>query len=265
MAVPGLLAINGCSARNGVLEAVGAQIKEIDAIHIFDERDVVLRIEFQRTNTLRRRRFRKVSCRDVSEFRELLLRVRIGRRFGSFRYARGLLTEVLQLIAHGIGNRGPFRCEVVIGVRVGRVVVKFPVRGLYVQILSCAQGLQRAPAPGTRIIGLRVSRPIAPNVGRNGTFFSFRLHKPEQRSALHFFWYLDPGRLQDGWHDVDEFGAVFNSFPGSSLVGKFDQERHADGFIVKKNSVRIFAMRSERLAMIGHDGDDRAVVETSCF
>ena len=46
---------------------------------------------------------------------------------------------------------------------------------------------------------------------------------------------------------------------------QLDHERHADGLIIEKHPVGILAVRPERFAVIGHDGNQRTVKEPAHF
>ena len=48
--------------------------------------------------------------------------------------------------------------------------------------------------------------------------------------------------------------------PASTSPGKLEKQGNLDGFVVKKDAVHALAMRAQRLSVIRHHHDQRAVI-----
>jgi hypothetical protein len=85
-----------------------------------------------------------------------------------------------------------------------------------------------------------------------------RRHERQKRLALHGIGNRNMRSLQDGGRNIHETDKGFDLSRGV-LSRKLDQQRNVDGFVVKKNAVMRFAVFSEGLAMVRHDGNHGAV------
>ena len=79
-----------------------------------------------------------------------------------------------------------------------------------------------------------------------------RFHDGDKRLALHRLGNRHPHGLQDGRSRVDQGRSGFDLFSRRTIPRQLDDQRHADGRIVKENPMRCFAMVSQRLAVIRH-------------
>src|SRR5207245_6194031 len=68
-------------------------------------------------------------------------------------------------------------------------------------------------------------------------------------------------RPQDGRRDVNQPDPGLHFRPGV-LPGKLEQQRDVDGFVVKKNTVMLFAVLAECLTMVRHNGNQATLEKT---
>src|SRR6266403_6290175 len=161
--------------------------------------------------------------------------------------------------------------------RIRGLVIEFLVRRLDEEKLSRTERPQRTPSKSTvRIIALRVGwaigRRLRTLAGRRsrlarGSRLQRRwlqnrwLQHAQKRFALHVMRDRNSHRLQEGGQDIDQPGAALDSFSGGAPSRQLEQERHANGLIVEKNPVRGLSVFAQGLAMISHDGYQRAVIK----
>ena len=148
-------------------------------------------------------------------------------------------------------------------IRVRRLVIQLLARRLDIQIFPCPERALGAPSKcSVRIVRLRVSGPVAKQLRRLAVA---RLHHSQQRFSLHFRRHLDPHHLQQRRQHIHQFHPVLHPLAHPALMRQLDHQRHPDGLIVEKHPMRLFAVRPERFAVIGHDRNRRTLIDAPRF
>src|SRR5579864_4915320 len=90
-----------------------------------------------------------------------------------------------------------------------------------------------------------------------------RRHEMQKRLALHGIRNRKMQRAQNGRRDVYQSDPRLHS-RRSVLARKFEEQRNVDRLVIEKNAMMRFAVFSERLAMIRHDGNQAGIEKISC-
>src|ERR1700693_654862 len=143
----------------------------------------------------------------------------------------------------------------------GRLIVKCTLRGIDVQIVTGPPGFQHAPSEGkVTIATFRINGTLQIRIALLARG-PRRRYGRQENLTLHDIGNRKMHRPQDGRRDVNQPDPVLHFRPGG-LPGKLEQQRDVDGFVVKKNAVMLFAVLSERLTMIRHNGNQTTLEKT---
>ena len=83
----------------------------------------------------------------------------------------------------------------------------------------------------------------------------------EERTALHGRRRRLPQRFEKGWRQIHQTRRGIDTLTNETIAGKFEEQGHVDGNVVKENTVGQFAVVAQGFAVIGGDGDQRVVIQ----
>jgi hypothetical protein len=113
------------------------------------------------------------------------------------------------------------------------------------------------------VIRLGIGAAVAPCLRRCLVFRS-GLHQLQQGNALHLVRHLNARGCEQRRHNIGQFHAFVYTLGGCAM-GWLDDERHMDGFVIKKNPVGVFPVGTQRFAVIGRYGNHRSIVKAEPF
>ena len=83
----------------------------------------------------------------------------------------------------------------------------------------------------------------------------------EQRTALHGRRRRLPQPFENCWRQIHQARRGIDTLADKTIAGKFDEQGHVDGSVVKENTVCQLAVVAQRFAVIGGDGNQRIVIQ----
>src|SRR5216683_7239464 len=83
----------------------------------------------------------------------------------------------------------------------------------------------------------------------------------EERTALNGRRRRLPQRFENGRRQIHQARSSTDTPADKTIPGKFKEQGHVDGSVVKENTVGQFAVVAEGFAVIGGDGDQRVVIQ----
>src|SRR6266704_443705 len=149
-------------------------------------------------------------------------------------------------MCQGLRDCGRLGGQVLLFLRVNRLVVQLVPRCLYKQVFSgpqCAQRTETECPPGICSLSERWTILCRSPLSRNSP------HYRQRRFTLHLLGNGEAYCLQDGWGCIHQNNPAINTLPSRTLTWQLDNQGHMNGFVVKKNSVRGLSMVSERLGV----------------